>query len=140
MREAQAKREAKSTPGETMTAMGVAAGDGAAMLGGGEGAKAAASAAPDAKTEAAGGGSAIGLALARRMKAELLADEEDRLIKMHEEQIQELDDKLRLVERLREENRDKEQQLARAILLQRKLMAKNVEISAARMKNDEEHS
>jgi len=57
-----------------------------------------------------------------------------------EEQIQELDDKLRLVERLREENRDKEQQLARAILLQRKLMAKNVEISAARMKNDEEHS
>ena len=74
------------------------------------------------------------------MKAELLADEEDRLIKAHEEQIQELDDKLRLVERLREENRDKEQQLARAILLQRKLMAKNVEISAARMKNDEEHS
>ena len=43
MREAQAKREAKSTPGETMTAMGVAAGDGAALLGAGEGAKAAAS-------------------------------------------------------------------------------------------------
>jgi len=72
------------------------------------------------------------IALARRMKQDLLENEEERLSKMQAEQFNELDRKLRVVEQLREENRMKEEQLNRAIQRQQQMRAKNVQRSAVR--------
>ena len=72
-------------------------------------------------------------ALARRMKQDLLESEEERLQKVQSEQYTELDHKLRLVERLRDENRVKEMQLADAIEAQQTQRFKNIQVSAAKL-------
>lgn len=72
-------------------------------------------------------------ALARRMKQDLLESEEERLQKLQSEQFTELDHKLRLVERLRDENRVKEMQLADAIEAQQTQRFKNIQVSAAKL-------
>lgn len=71
------------------------------------------------------------IALARRMKQDLLETEEERLNKMQAEQYSELDRKLRLVDRLREENRYKEAQLQHAIRQQQELRFRNLQHSIA---------
>lgn len=76
------------------------------------------------------------IALARRMKQDLLESEEERLRKMQSEQFTELDRKLRLVEQLRDENRIKEVQLSDAIAIQQKERFKNIQISAAKLSNE----
>jgi len=72
------------------------------------------------------------LALARRMKQDLIEQEEERLTKLQAEQFNDLDRKLRLVENLRDENRRKEEQLNHMMKKQQQMRAKNVQRSAAR--------
>lgn len=81
--------------------------------------------------------SMIRVALARRMKQELLESEEERLRKMQSEQFTELDRKLRLVEQLRDENRMKELQLTNAIAAQQTQRFKNIQLSAAKLSNND---
>ena len=73
------------------------------------------------------------MALARRMKQELLESEEERLRKMQAEQFTELDRKLLLVERLRDENRIRELELTDAIAAQQTERFKNIQMSAAKL-------
>lgn len=79
------------------------------------------------------------VALARRMKQDLLESEEERLRKMQSEQFTELDRKLRLVERLRDENRIKEIQLADAIAAQQTQRFRNIQLSASRIEHHQQH-
>mmetsp|Transcript_41184 Transcript_41184/g.67520 ORF Transcript_41184/g.67520 Transcript_41184/m.67520 type:complete len:92 (-) Transcript_41184:30-305(-) len=72
------------------------------------------------------------VALARRMKQDLLENEEERMAKAQADQFNDLDAKLRLVEQLREENRQKEAELNRAVARQQQVRARNVQRSAAR--------
>mmetsp|Transcript_3701 Transcript_3701/g.4792 ORF Transcript_3701/g.4792 Transcript_3701/m.4792 type:complete len:492 (+) Transcript_3701:83-1558(+) len=78
------------------------------------------------------------IALARRMKQDLLENEEERLTKMQAEQFNDLDRKLRLVEQLREENRQKENELNRAVQAQQQVRARNVQRSAVRAQMGED--
>ena len=66
------------------------------------------------------------IALAARMKRDLLAAEEERLTKMQDEQFAELDAKLRRVEELRDENRMREDDLKEAIRQNQNLRAINI--------------
>jgi len=70
--------------------------------------------------------SAMRIALAARMKRDLLVAEEERLTKMQDDQFAELDAKLRRVEELRDENRMREEDLKEAILQNQKLRAINI--------------
>lgn len=75
---------------------------------------------------------AMRLALARRMKQDLLEDEEARLVEQHLRQIDDLDRKLREVEHLRSENRRKEDELARLVARQQAQRARAIRTSAVR--------
>eukprot|EP00904_Undaria_pinnatifida_P009501 jgi/Undpi1/5681/HiC_scaffold_2.g00955.m1 len=79
------------------------------------------------------------VALAQDMKRDLIKGEQDRLTKLQEQQLADLHDKLRLVERLRDENSEREADIARAIREQQQQRARSVESSAvhANGHNDE---
>ena len=66
------------------------------------------------------------IALAARMKRDMLLAEEERLSKLQSDQFAELDSKLRKVESLREENRRKEDELKKAIKENQNLRAMNI--------------
>ena len=69
------------------------------------------------------------IALAARMKRDMLLAEEERLSKLQSDQFAELDSKLRRVESLREENRKKEDELKRAIRDNQNLRAMSIQRS-----------
>jgi len=71
------------------------------------------------------------IALAQRMKQDLIENEEERLAKMQAEQYSELDRQLRLVEQLRDENRRKEEELQHAIRAQQERRFHNLKKSLA---------
>mmetsp|Transcript_43355 Transcript_43355/g.55696 ORF Transcript_43355/g.55696 Transcript_43355/m.55696 type:complete len:114 (+) Transcript_43355:314-655(+) len=71
------------------------------------------------------------IALARRMKRDLLISESDRLRSMQEEQYSDLDKQLRMVEDLREENRLRERELGDQIKRQQEQRFKNLQNSVA---------
>eukprot|EP00903_Cladosiphon_okamuranus_P009751 g9270.t2 len=71
------------------------------------------------------------VALARHMKRELIESEQDRLTKVQAEQIADLNGKLRLVEKLRNENSEREAEIAAALRQQQRQRAQNVASSAA---------
>ncbi len=73
------------------------------------------------------------IALAARMKRDMLLAEEERLSKMQSDQFAELDEKLRKVEELREENRLRENELKDAIKHNQELRAINMHRSGVDM-------
>ncbi|GMH88240.1 hypothetical protein TrST_g10308 [Triparma strigata] len=66
------------------------------------------------------------IALAARMKRDMLIAEEERLTKLQSDQFAELDEKLKRVEELREENRMREDDLKEAIRQNQNLRALNI--------------
>jgi hypothetical protein len=71
------------------------------------------------------------IALARRMKRDLLVSESERLRSMQEDQYADLDKQLRMVEGLREENRVREKELGDQIKRQQEQRFKNLQNSVA---------
>ena len=76
------------------------------------------------------------VALARRMKLDLLGGEDD-ANKARQKQYSELDKKLKEVETLRIENHRREQNMQQDLRRQQAKFAKNMEFSAALIPNDE---
>lgn len=75
-------------------------------------------------------------ALARRMKMDLIENEEAKLSQMQEDQFSELDQRLRQVEQLREDNRKRELLLNKQLERQQAQIARNVRMSAAELEED----
>ncbi len=73
------------------------------------------------------------MALARRLKLDLIESEEAKMNALQETQFLELDKKLQQVEQLREDNRKREYILQRQLERQQEQIARNMEISAAQM-------
>eukprot|EP01040_Poterioochromonas_malhamensis_P010372 gene10372-11287_t len=73
------------------------------------------------------------MALARRLKMDLLESEEAKRNEVQESQFAELDKKLQQVEQLREDNRKREYILSKQIERQQDQIARNIEISAVMM-------
>jgi len=80
---------------------------------------------------------AMRIALAARMKRDMLVAEEERLTKMQHDQFAELDAKLRRVEELRDENRLREDDLKEAIRQNQNLRAMNIHRSKINSLEDE---
>ncbi|CAN0348401.1 unnamed protein product, partial [Ectocarpus sp. 8 AP-2014] len=78
------------------------------------------------------------VALARHMKRELLESEQERLTKVQAEQLADLNGKLRLVEKLRNENSEREAEIAAALRQQQRQRARNVATSAATARGGDE--
>lgn len=77
--------------------------------------------------------STMRLALARRMKMDLIQSEEAKISAMQEEQFSELDKKLQQVEQLREDNRKREYILSKQLERQQAQIARNVKLSASQL-------
>jgi hypothetical protein len=75
--------------------------------------------------------STMRMALARRLKTDLSNSEEAKIAQLQETQFAELDQKLQLVEQLREDSRKKEYLLNKQLERQKEQIARNVELSAA---------
>jgi flagellar biosynthesis GTPase FlhF len=80
---------------------------------------------------------AMRTALARRMKLDLIESEEAKIAKLQEDQFAELDRKLRQVEQLRSENKKRENVLSDQLRKQQQSIARNVQRSAASMKEED---
>ncbi|CBN77193.1 conserved unknown protein [Ectocarpus siliculosus] len=78
------------------------------------------------------------VALARHMKRELLESEQERLTKVQADQLADLNGKLRLVEKLRNENSEREAEIAAALRQQQRQRARNVATSAATARGGDE--
>lgn len=79
---------------------------------------------------------AMRLALARRLKMDLLESEEQKLFKQQEEQFADLDRQLQQVEQLRQENRQREMILAEQLKRQQNAIARNVKLSSTKLKEE----
>lgn len=77
------------------------------------------------------------MALARRMKLDLIESEEVKLAQMQEEQFAELDRKLRQVEQLRSDNKKREDLLAEQLRRQQANIARNVQRSAQALRDED---
>jgi chromosome segregation ATPase len=75
------------------------------------------------------------MALARRLKMDITQSEEAKFNAAQESQFSELDKKLQQVEQMREDNRKKEYLLTKQLERQKEQIARNVELSAALLKN-----
>lgn len=75
-------------------------------------------------------------ALARRMKMDLIEGEEAKISQLQEDQFSELDQRLKQVEQLREDNRKREYMLNKQVERQQAQIARNVRLSAAELQND----
>jgi len=73
------------------------------------------------------------MALARRLKLDLLESEEAKMNALQESQYQALDRKLQQVEQLREDNRKREHIMQKQMERQQDQIARNIELSAAQM-------
>ena len=73
------------------------------------------------------------MALARRLKMDLVESEEAKVAAIQETQFSELDKKLKQVEQLREDNRKREYILAKQLERQQEQIARNIELSAVQM-------
>lgn len=73
------------------------------------------------------------MALARRLKMDLMENEEAKRNEVQETQFAELDKKLQQVEQLREDNRKREYILNKQLERQQEQIARNIELSAAAM-------
>jgi flagellar biosynthesis GTPase FlhF len=80
---------------------------------------------------------AMRTALARRMKMDLIESEEAKIAKLQEDQFADLDRKLRQVEQLRTENKKREAVLSDQLRKQQANIARNVQRSAAAMKEED---
>lgn len=80
---------------------------------------------------------AMRAALARRMKQSLVESEEARLCEQYDSQYSALDSKLLEVERLRTENQMRENMLSENLRRQQAAIARNVQRSAAQLRNDD---
>ena len=80
---------------------------------------------------------AMRTALARRMKLDLIESEEAKIAQLQEDQFTELDRKLRQVEQLRNDNKKREAILAEQLRKQQANIAKNVQKSAAALRDDD---
>jgi hypothetical protein len=78
--------------------------------------------------------SAMRLALARRMKLDLIESEEMKLVQMQEDQFADLDRKLQQVEQLRRDNKQREQVMADQLRRQQATIARNVQRSAEELR------
>ncbi len=76
-------------------------------------------------------------ALARRMKMDLIEGEEAKISQLQEDQFSELDQRLKQVEQLREDNRKREYMLNKQVERQQAQIARNVRISAAELQNND---
>jgi hypothetical protein len=74
--------------------------------------------------------SAMRLALARRMKMDLIDSEESRVAQAQEDQFADLDRKLKQVEQMRQENKQREFIIAEQLKRQQAVIAKNMKKSA----------
>lgn len=75
-------------------------------------------------------------ALARRMKMDLIENEEAKISQLQEDQFSELDQRLRQVEQLREDNRKRELMMNKQLERQQAQIARNVRLSAAELQED----
>ena len=75
-------------------------------------------------------------ALARRMKMDLLDKEEAKISQLQEDQFSELDQRLKKVEQLREDNRKREYMMNKQMERQQAQIARNVRLSAAELHED----
>jgi hypothetical protein len=75
-------------------------------------------------------------ALARRMKMDLIETEEAKLSQLQEDQFSELDQRLKQVEQLREDNRKREYMMNKQVERQQAQIARNVRLSAAELQDD----
>jgi hypothetical protein len=75
-------------------------------------------------------------ALAQHMKQGLMESEEEKISKMHEDQFFSLDRKLMEVERVRQENQLRDQVLAENLRRQQAIIARNMQKSAAHLRNE----
>jgi len=75
-------------------------------------------------------------ALARRMKMDLIEREEAKISQLQEDQFSELDQRLKQVEQLREDNRKREYMMNKQVERQQAQIARNVRLSAAELQND----
>ena len=75
-------------------------------------------------------------ALARRMKMDLIETEEAKLSQLQEDQFSELDQRLKQVEQLREDNRKREYMMNKQVERQQAQIARNVRLSAAELQED----
>jgi hypothetical protein len=80
---------------------------------------------------------AMRTALARRMKLDLIESEEQKLAQLQEEQFADLDKKLRQVEQLRSDNKKREAILAEQLRKQQANIARNVQRSAAALRDED---
>lgn len=76
-------------------------------------------------------------ALARRMKMDLIEGEEAKISQLQEDQFSELDQRLKQVEQLREDNRKREYMLNKQVERQQAQIARNVRLSAAELQNND---
>lgn len=76
------------------------------------------------------------LALARRLKSDIRQEEMAKQVAAQETQFAELDTKLRQVEEMREEHRKRELLLAKQLEKQKEQIARNIELSAAALKSN----
>ncbi|CAM9348904.1 unnamed protein product [Scytosiphon promiscuus] len=76
------------------------------------------------------------VALTRHMKRELIETEQERLTQVQAGQLSDLNDKLRLVEKLRKDNSEREAEIATALRHQQRQRAQNVATSAATTRGD----
>lgn len=81
--------------------------------------------------------STMRMALARRLKMDLMESEEAKRNEIQETQFAELDKKLQQVEQLREDNRKREYILNKQIEKQQEQIARNIELSAAMMSRNQ---
>jgi hypothetical protein len=80
---------------------------------------------------------AMRMALARRLKMDLLESEEAKRTEIQENQFTQLDKKLQQVEQLREDNRKREYILNKQLERQQEQIARNIELSAAAMNRND---
>jgi hypothetical protein len=79
---------------------------------------------------------AMRLALARRMKLDLIESEEIKLAQMAEDQFADLDRKLQQVEQLRRDNKQREALMGEQIRRQQATIARNVQRSAEELRRE----
>jgi hypothetical protein len=90
----------------------------------------------DAEADAENRRAILRNALARRMKMELMETEEAKISQLQENQFSELDQKLKQVEQLREDNRKREFMMSKQMERQQAQIARNIKMSAAELQND----
>jgi hypothetical protein len=82
---------------------------------------------------------AMRLALARRMKLDLIESEGSKLIQMAEDQFADLDRKLQQVEQLRRDNKEREMHMADQMRRQQATIARNMQLSAEELRRDNQN-